>query len=217
MRILYLIAALALIASPALAFDAGRDYSDAELEQMNARLARVAERVQTASADMCDEMRFIGDCSVRIVLGANEKGLNAHAKRGIIVVNPAMVEFARTDAQLAFVLAHESAHHFLGHIAMQRRSAPTDLLFAAPDSRNVSRLETEADYAGLYVLARAGYSTKGTGQFLQMLSHNQQPRQNDRSHPANSKRSIAIQRTAAEIDSKKRKQLPIAPNQPTRG
>jgi len=210
-----LIAAFTLLASPALAFNAQRDYSDAELARFDARLARVADRVQMASADMCDEMRIIGDCSVRIVMDPDQKGLNAHAKRGVIVVNPAMVDFAKSDDQLAFVLAHESAHHFLGHIAAQRRSSPTDLLFAAPDSRATSRIETEADYAALYVIDRAGYSTRGTGRFLQMLSHNQQRAQNNGSHPANGKRSIAIQQTAAEIDAKKRKQLPITPNRTT--
>jgi beta-barrel assembly-enhancing protease len=218
-------------------FDSSRDYTDAEIENLGMRLAPIAARIQNAAISLCSETRAVRDCTFKIILDPSQKGLNAHADGKNIVINPAMVAFAKSDTHLAFVLAHESAHHFMRHIDAQQRNVGIGLLLgtvadaaAASQGMNTSgafgkvgaqqsvlryssAFETEADYVGLYVLARAGYPIEDAPNFWRIMS---QAEPNAiyvaQTHPTNPTRSIAMEKTVAEIREKQRQHQPLVPN-----
>lgn len=218
-------------------FDANKAYSATEVEQLAARLAPVAVRVRSSAVQLCSEIRNPRDCDFKIILDPSEKGLNAHADGQNIVINPAMVEFAKSDTHLAFVLAHESAHHFMNHVGAQQKNSMVGLLLgtvadaaAASQGYNTqgalgkvgqsqsilrysSSFEAEADYVGLYVLARAGYPIEDAPNFWRMMSQAQPDAiYVAQTHPTNPSRSIAMEKTVAEIRNKERLHQPLVPN-----
>lgn len=75
---------------------------------------------------------------------------NAQAIGSTIVVDAGLEELLTNDDELAFIIAHEAAHIFLGH------SAP-DQQQALKSSATRSAMEKAADVLGIRLAARAGY------------------------------------------------------------
>jgi hypothetical protein len=138
----------------------------------------------------------------------------ADGKRRIIV-SLGMMKFAATDPELALVVAHEIAHNALGHYdAVQR------LLSSAPARSGISAsssqaFETEADYVGLYLMARAGMPI---GNIPRFLERNAAFIGDDHAatHPSNSARLAAVRKTVDEIERKRAAGLPLSPDLRTR-
>lgn len=218
-------------------FQSDRAYREDEVAHLANRLGPIAGRVKRASLSLCSEIRSPRDCNYRIILDPNQRGLNAHADGRNVVINPAMVDFATSDTHLAFVLAHESAHHFMGHVNAQKNNVGLGLLLgtvadvaAASQGFNTGgsfgkvgaqhtiqrygpQFETEADYVGLYVLARAGYPLEDAPNFWRMMSQaTPDAIYISQSHPTNPTRTIAMEKTVAEIRLKQRSHLPLLPN-----
>ncbi len=117
------------------------------------------------------------------VIDADE--MNAFADGGSIFLNRRMLSATENDEQLALIIGHELAHNAMGHIdAMQTNQvigmvggAMFDILIAATTGYAGSsftraggeigagayskEFESEADYAGLYFIARAGFKLDG--------------------------------------------------------
>ena len=206
---LYISALLAMgaLATPTYA----SEYSDAEIDRLNDRLIPVAARVETSSAELCYAMGK-HDCHVNIVMDPNAHGINAHADGHTIIVNPEMVAFAKSDTHLAFVLAHETAHQIMGHFNVQPRSQALLFLGEPPVRRNLSSIESQADYVGLYVLANAGYPVEKAIDFWGRLSHAGLNGDDNGSHPSTASRSNAMQKTALEIRAKQRQHIALLPD-----
>ena len=217
-------------------FDDQKTYDQAQLAALAARLDPIASRVETASESLCHD---IGgkQCSFDVVLDASEKGLNAHADGQRVVVYPAMVDFATNDNQLAFVIAHEFAHSIMGHVASQKKNVAIggilgSLADALAQSQGVNTggnlgklgaqqallryspsFENEADYIGMYILARAGYAIEDAPGFWRAMSLNApQAVYATTTHPNNPSRTVAMEKTVTEINAKKAAGQPLIPN-----
>ena len=153
--------------------------------------------------------------------------VNAYTDGKSIGITKGMLKFA-SDDELALVLAHELAHCFEKHISKKQRNAILGGLFGAffdglvsglgiPTYRQYQRIgqlagaisfsqgfELEADYVGLYIMARAGYSTENAANFWRRMAKHDPLRSNSftGSHPPTSERYILLSKTHLEIEKK---------------
>lgn len=124
-----------------------------------------------------------------------DKSVNALAlPGGYIFITKGMLKELQTEAQLAAILAHETAHIVARHssAAMSReigisillsavtsKKTPQGVLTAADLARRILGLqyskkdEREADLAGLDYMVRAGYNPYGVVETMQMLQNQQ--------------------------------------------
>ena len=73
--------------------------------------------------------------------------------------------------------------------------------------------EREADYVGLYIMARAGYNIDKAPDVWRMMSAaNPEAIYVTSTHPNNPARTIAMTKTVAEIHAKQRSGQPLIPN-----
>jgi hypothetical protein len=173
--------------------------------------------VQTAQAVVtpvraCDSPAFL----------VMQESLNAYADGKGIGIFRGMLRFTN-DTELAIVIGHELAHNFMGHIEAGQRNnvlgtiaeiiaaskgIPTQGALGAAIALAYSpAFEAEADYVGLYVLARAGIPIEDAPKFWRrMAAANPQgisQRGHIASHPATSARFIALEKTVQEIAAKR--------------
>ncbi|WP_245831613.1 M48 family metalloprotease [Salibaculum halophilum] len=137
--------------------------------------------------------------------------------RPVIVFTLGLIADARNRDELAFVMAHEAAHHIAGHIPRQRRNATLGALVfgqlagatggnvaeaqelgAALAARSYSKeFELEADRLGAIVAARAGFDPLRGADFFFRI-----PDPGDRflgTHPANADRIAAVRAAVAGL------------------
>jgi len=156
---------------------------------------------------------------VRVTL-ARLPGENAYAlPSGDIIIHQSMLAALSTEAQLAFVLAHESAHVFLNHAWLsaahrtKRRAAAhvSDVLmfgnsrsygyFAGNVEAYGRQQEFEADAYAARILAQAGYDLTGAAEFFNVL--NRYPMvyeaQLERTHPGIALRRQRLTDMAAHL------------------
>ena len=140
--------------------------------------------------------------------------------RPIIAFTLALIADARNADEIAFVMAHEAAHHIENHLDQQRQIAALGAvvfgqlagvygantesirtaqeLGAAVGARTYSKdFELEADRLGTIIAARAGYNPVRGAEFFFRV-----PDPGDRflgTHPPNADRVALVQRTAAEL------------------
>lgn len=164
--------------------------------------------------------------------------INAYADGDAIHVTKGMMDFIKSDEELALVIGHEMAHDFRGHIAAKRGNAIAgqvlgtilDVLAAAGGvstggafGNNMGMMaagafsqdfENEADYAGLYVMARAGYPIDGAPDFWRRMAiANPDAITMARSHPTTPERFVALKADIDEIKAKIAKGEPLVPNE----
>ncbi len=157
--------------------------------------------------------------------------VNASANGKAIQIDRGMMRFAETDAELATVVGHELAHNLMGHIESGQTNVMigylADILFAIGTGVNTGGLftdigrqaysqefETEADYVGLYLMARAGYDVSGTPNFWRRMGAENPGtiRANHASsHPSAPYRFVSLDKTVEEIERKKAAGLPLRP------
>lgn len=141
--------------------------------------------------------------------------------RPIIAFTLALINEVRNGDELAFVMAHEAAHHIAGHLTRQRQNATLGAtvfgqlagtvgradaesirvaqeLGAAVGARSYSKeFELEADALGTVIAARAGFDpVRGADFFFRI------PDPGNRflgSHPPNADRVALVRRTAAGL------------------
>lgn len=167
-------------------------------------------------------------CAFRVELG-NVDAVNAYSDGHRVLVTRGMMNFARTDRDLAYVLAREFAHNALGHPARLHSSGTVagvidNLIRVKPDlgmTRGTSgikpytqEIDAAADTTGLYMAARAGYAIDGAAAFWQRLA-TQSPAtvMNGYTaiHPATAYRLSAIDTATTEIKSKLDAKKPLLP------
>lgn len=175
-------------------------------------------------------------CAIPIVYVTNDV-VNAFTDGKKIIIHSAIVELAKTDAQLAQVIGHELAHANLGHIDKQRVNRVIGAVggtlidagflsggistggafgkeFAKAGDRAFSvNFEREADYVGAYYAARAGYDLNGAEEVWRAFGL---AKPNSISigatHPIAPARFVQMQKVAAEIAEKRRRNLPLVPD-----
>jgi hypothetical protein len=181
-------------------------------------------------------MEPVMGCAVPVLLTAYQ-GANALTDGRRIVVFSGVLRLAQTDSELAAVLGHELAHITMRHIqkGQQNRAAAvfggflggfaTDADAGLKGENAESGMSTrervrafemdferEADYVGLYFVARADYDVGGGERIWRALAQ-ENPRQIFYAgmHPTTPERVILIQKTAQEIVEKRRRKQPLVP------
>lgn len=158
--------------------------------------------------------------------------INAYADGQNVVVTSGLIRFAESDAELAMVLAHEIAHNGKEHLEAQQANFSTgsvlDIVMAAYGvntqgafarlaARSYSReFEQEADYIGLYILARADVPIPGLEEFWRRVAAETPDANREslfRSHPISAERTLAIIQATDEIELKRAHGEPLLPNE----
>ena len=161
-------------------------------------------------------------CDYPVLLVENESS-NAFADGRRIAVTTGMMRLAASDAQLAFVVGHEIAHNALEHPDEFRLRTLLDALVTAMTGRGESpppsafsfpkELEADADYVGLYLVARAGYDLDQVGQFWSHLLNTQNLAAPafTQTHPTTPERVAAFKAAVDEIHAKIDRHEPLLP------
>ena len=172
------------------------------------RLEPVAEREcrRRAPSLNCDFLIVVDD---RAGQPANAFQTVDETGRPIIAFTIALIADARNTDEIAFVMAHEAAHHIENHLEQQRRNATLGAVVfgqlagvTGGDSdvgaRTYSKdFELEADRLGTIIAARAGYDPlRGVEFFFRV------PDPGDQflgTHPPNAQRVEIVRQTAANL------------------
>jgi hypothetical protein len=167
-------------------------------------------------------------CAFRVELG-NADNVNAYADGSRIMITRGMMNVARSDEDLAYVMAKGIAHNILGHAASQHSSATQgsiidNLMSMRPDLSMLTgsggikpmpqELDAAADSLSLYLLARAGYNIDHASRFWQSLAAAHPASVLNgyvANHPATAFRLAAIDKTVAEIKAKQASKRPLVP------
>lgn len=167
-------------------------------------------------------------CAFNIELG-NSENVNSFADGRRVLITRGMLNFTKTDEELAYVIAKEIAHNALGHVMQQRMVATVggvidNLLRMQPDAVTLAgtsgirpypqALDIDADTLALYMLARAGYNIDNALPFWRRLAeqypvsvHNGY----NALHPAVTQRLENIAQVVQVIKTKQDSQQPLMP------
>lgn len=168
-------------------------------------------------------------CEYPVVVMQNDS-LNAFADGDIVYITTGMYRFAREDRELQLVVAHEIAHNAEGHrdkkmvnwgigtffdVVAAAYGVDTQNAFGKAASQAFSQdFEREADYVGMYILARADVDTTEAADFWRrMAAEFPQSIQGSYSatHPASAERWANIAAANEEILTKRQGELPLLP------
>lgn len=169
-------------------------------EQVEQALSRgsMALQVRRGGARLAIEVPSAPGCASRFQLLPGP-GLNAKADGRYVQVSGGLVEFVRTEDELALVIAHELAHNILGHRARLDAAGVSRGLFAGfgKNRGRIRETELEADRLALYLMARAGFDPSIAPAFWARFGRKLVPGfLSDGTHPGTSER---VRRAEAEI------------------
>lgn len=153
-----------------------------DLNYYRRRIANIGPKLQQAAVALCKR----GACNYEFIIHDKEE-LNAWADGNTVNITPIMIDFLANDRELALVLSHELAHNVMRHIPKQRTNAiigtvvdiavaatakvDTRGTFGSIGARSYSQdFENEADYVGVYIMARAGYNVRGAHELWRKMS-----------------------------------------------
>ncbi len=168
-------------------------------------------------------------CDYPLVV-VNQDDVNAYADGNNIVIFQGMMDFAKTDEELAMVVAHELAHNNMRHIEARKTNFFIGLLFDVLVTgltgvdigiRNAAagayskEFESEADYVGMYIMARAGMELDNAPEFWRRMG-TRNPRSIEdnylASHPSTPERFVSLEESIKEIKLKKESAQELMPN-----
>jgi hypothetical protein len=152
-------------------------------------------------------------CLSRVQLIPSSR-LNAGADGTYAQLTSGIVDFTRSDDELALVLAHEMAHNIWGHrVRLDGQKVSRGLLKTFDGSAGkIKATEIEADYLALYLLAGAGFDLDAAPAFWDRYGRKMGfGIFSDGTHPGRSSRVTAAERTIQEIRLKQRTGGPVTP------
>jgi hypothetical protein len=167
-------------------------------------------------------------CGFGIELG-NIDTVNAFSDGRRVLITRGMLNFARSDNEVAYVLAKELAHNALRYPTRLRMTATVggiidNLIRISPDTAALSGtagvrpmtkdLDVAADTVSLYMLARAGYDVQGAHAFWQRLAEQYPasvPNGYTAIHPSTDARLDNIDRVVNDIQGTIAKKQPLFP------
>ncbi len=135
--------------------------------------------------------------------------INAYADGRNITITTGMMDFTKSDDELALIIGHELGHNTMGHIP----KSIGNFILSLGGTRYTRPFESEADYVGLYYMVRAGYSPRGVEGFWQRLS-SVAPKSIHlaKTHPTFPERYLRIRAAQDEIARKQNTGATLLPN-----
>lgn len=144
--------------------------------------------------------------------------VNAFADGKQIIITKGMMRFAKDDTELSLVVGHELAHNAMEHIKAKTTNQVFGSIFdlvAAAYGVNTQgafgnaagqaysqEFESEADYVGLYMIAKAGVDINNAPNFWRRMATDHPAGINKNhasSHPSTPQRFLALEATVNEI------------------
>lgn len=219
-----------------VAVDGWKPPSDDSVKALNERLKDVAKTdrslavvVRRKGAERTLDLGFDTTCAYGYAL-ENDDTVNAYADGSKIVFTTGMMRFAGSESDLATVVGHEIGHNLMGHIDKKTGNAIIgtvfDILFAGVGVNtggtfgNIGagafsqEFEAEADYVGLYLMARAGFDIAPSPNLWRKMAiaHPNSIRDSAAaSHPSTPERFVALEATVKEIEAKRAAGKPLIP------
>ncbi len=167
--------------------------------------------------------------------------LNAYTDGREVWVTTGMLRFADDD-ELRVILGHEFGHAVEKHVDKQMKNVATGAVLGllldifsrtqgAGDStftftstfanlasnRFSQEFEHEADYVGMYLMARAGFPVSGAAKIWRKVAlENPESIEYATTHPTTAARFARIKQAAQEIEAKRAAGLPLEPNRAAR-
>ncbi len=138
-------------------------------------------------------------CDAPVVLAATQEVVS-WSTRNQVKVSKGMVRFMRSDSELALVVAHELSHIILRH---------TGAFFG----RGSASIENDADYLGLYLVARAGYRPDQALRLFPRMAAAFPGIDDTQAYPTIARRCATLARTIEEIARKQGAGLDLVPNE----
>lgn len=122
---------------------------------------------------------------IRIVLAEDEM-FNAfatiHPKYGyIVVITTGVLEYVNSEAELAHIVAHEIAHHALGHVPHKD--------FGILNNADPKHMEKMADQLGHYWTVKAGYNPHAASRMWERRIKDTGDHMHSETHPSESQRA----------------------------
>jgi len=167
--------------------------------------------------------------------------VNAYADGKNVVIYSGLIDFAKSDDEVALILGHELAHNMMLHVPKAYintsigyivghilDTAAGALIFGNTLSPNVGKIvgarlgsrfesqgfESEADYVGIYLTARAQYDVSNVADFWRRRAIEApsgiDPEWN--THPNYTERYLVLTKTVQELQDKLETKQPIIPN-----
>ncbi|HEV2611760.1 MAG TPA: M48 family metallopeptidase [Noviherbaspirillum sp.] len=163
-------------------------------------------------------------CAFGIELGDSDL-VNSYADGFRVMINRGMLNFVRTDEELAYVLSKEIAHNTLTRSDRPRMSSTINKLRVLREDRSAPAsmpalqpyspvLDATADKLSLYMLTRAGYGTAGTIDFWKRLAAGHpatMPNSYTALHPSTAYRVSVMNQTLEAIKWKRHRKQAMVP------
>jgi hypothetical protein len=176
------------------------------------------------------EINGVSACRYTLKM-VNHDSVNAFADGRNVGITTGMMRFIENDEELSIVAAHEISHNALGHIEKRQGNillgTLVDILIAGTTGVDTGgtfgqigllaysqSFESEADYAGLYIAARAGYDISGAANIWRRMAveHPGAIKENYLgTHPSSPRRFLLIEQTIKEIGDKRMRGAPLVP------
>lgn len=157
-------------------------------------------------------------CASRVQLlpdGDREAGADGR----MISITTALADYTSSDDELAVVIGHEMAHNARRHRANLDAAGVSRGLFGhfGKDAASIRKTEREADYVGLYLMARAGFDITAAPTFWRRFGRaTDLGIFSDPTHPRWRERERDLLTGIAEIDAKRARGDPLLPALPMR-
>jgi predicted Zn-dependent protease len=206
-------------------------------KNMRGQFESVGEKIEKAGAEVCRGMHLEKNGCYYYFRMSRDEEVNSKADGKNIVIFTGMMRFVESDDELAVVMGHEFTHNLMHHNKSQEHNATWGMLIGAvgDELANIhgintdweiasagaeigaltygSDFEREADYIGLYVMARAGYDIKKAPLLWRRMSvEDPEGIYNSVTHPSNAERFISLQKTISEIEFKRKNHIPLLPD-----
>ena len=203
-----------------------RSQVQARAERAARTFVQVVDTVEPVAERQCREVAPGANCNFIIVIDdtpgqpPNAFQTVDRAGRPVLAFNLGLIASVDNADELAFVMAHEAAHHILGHLARTRQNAAMGAVIfsgiaaatgasasavrsaeefgANVGARSYSKdFELEADQLGTVIASNAGYNPVRGAEFFMRI-----PDPGNRflgTHPPNAQRIDVVRRTAARL------------------
>lgn len=135
--------------------------------------------------------------------------VNAYANGRKVTITSGLMDFTKSDAELALIIGHELAHNTMGHI----RKVTTNFILSGGATRYTRPFELESDYVGLYYTARAGFELDDVEDiWRRMALLNPRSVARAKTHPTYPDRFLRMSAARDEITAKIAAGEPLVPN-----